>query len=121
MPQAGRLRGFHQLSRSTLFDHLSCIHILQPIGSFDRKARFVGMMQPLNAAVFVTDGVFVGAGKFGNIAIANTVGATLGIVSMFVFVSLELMLLGIWLGILIFMATRAAILRRQFWKWARAC
>ena len=81
----------------------------------------VGMMQPLNAAVFVTDGVFVGAGKFGNIAIANTVGATLGIVSMFVFVSLELMLLGIWLGILIFMATRAVVLRRQFWKWARAC
>lgn len=71
---------------------------------------FVVAMQPLNAIVFVWDGVFMGAERFRFLAIQMTISASLAALLLLCVLPLELGLAGVWWGIVALMAGRAVSL-----------
>ena len=66
----------------------------------------VAIMQPLNALVFVWDGVFMGAERFSNLAGTMVLAAALTLAGLGVAWLLEAGLLGIWLCMVLLIATR---------------
>ena len=79
---------------------------------------FVALMQPLNAIVFVWDGVFMGAERFRFLALAMGVSALVGCAVIAAVLPLDLGLAGVWWGIVALMATRLGTLAwgyRRLW------
>lgn len=82
---------------------------------------FVIAMQPLNALVFVWDGIFMGAEAFGSLArqmllaafLASTVLLTVGLMGWG--------LMGVWWGIVTLMLVRAATLAWAYWGPRSGC
>jgi MATE family multidrug resistance protein len=71
---------------------------------------FVAAMQPLNALVFVWDGVFMGAERFRFLAWAMLLSALVGAVVLLGVLPLGWGLTGVWWGIVAFMAARLVTL-----------
>jgi MATE family multidrug resistance protein len=65
------------------------------------------VQQPLNAAVFVWDGVFIGAGDFGYLAGAMLVAAAVAIVALAAVLPMGWGLAGVWWGIIALLVARA--------------
>jgi Na+-driven multidrug efflux pump len=68
---------------------------------------FVIWMQPLNALVFVWDGIFMGAEDFRFLAVQMVAAAAVAVGILLAVVPLGLGLQGVWWGIVGLMATRA--------------
>ena len=71
---------------------------------------FVAAMQPLNALVFVADGLFMGAERFGYLAGAMVASAALAGALLLAVAPLGWGLPGVWWSLTAFMAARAATL-----------
>jgi MATE family multidrug resistance protein len=76
---------------------------------------FVALMQPLNALVFVWDGVFMGAEDFGYLAMAMALSAVVAGVVLLLVLPLGWGLAGVWWGMVALMAARATTLA---WRYA---
>jgi len=82
---------------------------------------FVIAMQPLNALVFVWDGIFMGAEAFGSLARQMLLAAFLAST---VLLAVRLMgggLMGVWWGIVTLMLVRAATLAWAYWGPRSGC
>ena len=77
---------------------------------------FIVVMQPLNALVFVWDGIIIGAADFGYLAVAMVAAGAAGSAVMLAVIPFEWGLAGVWWGIVVLMLTRAATLAR--WQWS---
>lgn len=80
------------------------------IEAIDRVLPFVVAMQPLNALVFVWDGIFLGAERFRYLAVQMVVSAAVAAAILLLVVPLGWGLRGVWWGIVALMAARAATL-----------
>lgn len=76
----------------------------------DAILLFVIWMQPLNALVFVWDGVFMGAEAFRYLAIQMVLSAALAAAALLLVVPLGWGLAGVWWGIVTLMGGRAVTL-----------
>jgi len=77
---------------------------------------FVAAMQPLNALVFVWDGVFMGAERFRFLAWAMLLSALVGSAAVLLLVlPLGWGLMGVWWGIVAFMLARLVTLAWGHW------
>lgn len=79
---------------------------------------FVAFMQPLNALVFVWDGVFVGHEDFGYLAKAMLVSAAFASGILLLVIPLGWGLNGVWWAIVVFMFVRALSLALRYWRTA---
>ncbi len=77
---------------------------------------FVALMQPLNALVFVWDGVFMGAEDFRYLAWAMIMSALAGSVVLLLVVPLGWGLSGVWWGLVVLMVVRALTLAWRYWR-----
>ena len=77
---------------------------------------FIVVMQPLNALVFVWDGIVIGAADFRYLAGAMVVAGAAGTAVMILVIPLGWGLAGVWWGIVVLMLARAATLAR--WQWS---
>jgi MATE family multidrug resistance protein len=80
---------------------------------------FVIFMQPLNALVFVWDGIFMGAEAFGLLARQMLLSAAGAVVLLLLVLPLGLGLAGVWWGIVTLMAGRALTLGHAYWGRSR--
>lgn len=80
------------------------------IARVDRLLPFIIFMQPLNALVFVWDGIFMGAGAFRYLAVQMVLSAAVAAVLLMLAVPLDWGLPGVWWAIVALMATRAVTL-----------
>ena len=80
------------------------------IARVDRLLPFIIFMQPLNALVFVWDGIFMGAGAFRYLAVQMVLSSALAVVLLLLAVPLGWGLAGVWWAIVALMATRAVTL-----------
>ena len=71
---------------------------------------FVALMQPLNALVFVGDGVFLGVEDFGFLAKAMAASAAGAAVVLLLVMPMGWGLAGVWWGLVALMALRAVTL-----------
>jgi MATE family multidrug resistance protein len=71
---------------------------------------FLVLQQPLNAAVFVWDGVFIGAGDFAYLAIATTLASVAAIGLLIAVLPMGWGLAGVWWGITLLLGARAVTL-----------
>lgn len=76
---------------------------------------FVIWMQPLNALVFVWDGIFMGAEAFGLLARQMLLSAAGAVLLLLLVVPLGLGLAGVWWGIVTLMAGRVVTLAYAYW------
>ncbi len=67
---------------------------------------FVVLSQPLNAVVFVFDGIFMGYEDFAYIAVAMIVSAVAGCAVLLLVQPLNLGYVGVWWGLVVFMVVR---------------
>ena len=67
---------------------------------------FIAIMQPLNALVFVWDGIFIGAEQFRYIAVAMIVSALCAACLLFLVLPLNWGLSGVWWGLILLMGSR---------------
>ncbi len=82
----------------------------EAIARVDRLLPFIIFMQPLNALVFVWDGIFMGAGAFRYLAVQMVLSSALAVVLLLLAVPLGWGLAGVWWAIVALMATRAVTL-----------
>ena len=88
----------------------------------DARARvdailpFVIWMQPLNAVVFVWDGVFMGAEDFRYLALQMIASAVLAAAVLLAVVPMGWGLAGVWWGIVALMGGRAVTLAWRYWS-----
>ncbi len=75
---------------------------------------FIVAMQPLNAVVFVWDGVFIGAERFQFLARQMAFSATCAAVILFLVLPLGWGLTGVWWGIVALMVARATTLAAAY-------
>ena len=71
---------------------------------------FVVVMQPLNAVVFVWDGIVIGATDFGYLAVSMVLAAVMSSAVLLAVVPQGWGLAGVWWGLVVLMATRALTL-----------
>jgi MATE family multidrug resistance protein len=76
---------------------------------------FVVAMQPLNALVFVWDGIFLGAEAFRFVAIQMTVSAACAAIVLLLVLPAGWGLAGVWWGIVTLMGVRAVTLASMYW------
>lgn len=86
------------------------------IARVDAILPFVIWMQPLNAVVFVWDGVFMGAEDFRYLAIQMVVSAAAAGAVLLLVVPMGWGLAGVWWGIVALMAGRALTLGVRYWS-----
>lgn len=77
---------------------------------------FVVVMQPLNALVFVWDGVFMGAERFRFLAAQMFASAVVAASVLLLVVPMGWGLAGVWWGIVALMGMRAATLSAAWWR-----
>ena len=77
---------------------------------------FIAFMQPLNALVFVWDGIFVGREDFGYLAKAMLVSSLTACALLFLVIPLGWGLTGVWWAIVVFMLMRALTLALRYWR-----
>lgn len=75
---------------------------------------FIVAMQPLNALVFVWDGVFMGAEDFRFLALAMALSAAAAAVVLLLVLPLDWGLVGVWWGIVVLMVARAISLALRY-------
>ena len=80
------------------------------IARVDRLLPFIIFMQPLNALVFVWDGIFMGAGAFRYLAVQMVLSSAVAVVLLLLAAPLGWGLAGVWWAIVALMATRALTL-----------
>ena len=80
-----------------------------------RVLPFVIVMQPLNALVFVWDGIFMGAEAFASLARQMLIAAAVASSVLLLAARLDWGLHGVWWGIVILMLTRALTLAWAYW------
>jgi MATE family multidrug resistance protein len=86
------------------------------LAAVGRIYPFVVVMQPLNALVFIWDGVFLGARDFRFLALAMVGAALVTAALLFAVLPMGLGLAGVWWAMVLLIATRAATLAaRHFW------
>lgn len=90
----------------------------EAIAAIERILPFVVFMQPLNAAVFVWDGVFLGAERFRFLAVQMAASAVVAAVVLLLVVPMGWGLPGVWWGIVALMGMRAATLSGAWWSGA---
>ena len=71
---------------------------------------FVALTQPLNAMVFVWDGIAIGAGAFTFTAFSMLAASVVGLAGLLVVIPLDLGLTGVWAGLVVFVSARWAAL-----------
>ena len=76
---------------------------------------FVAAMQPLNAVVFVFDGIFMGAEAFGYIAGAMLVSALAAAGVLLLVVPMGWGLAGVWWGLVVLIVARGVTLGWRYW------
>lgn len=81
---------------------------------------FVALMQPLNALVFVWDGVFMGLEDFRYLALAMVLSATCGALVLLLVLPLGWGLAGVWWGIVTLMGVRLLTLGWRYTSLRRA-
>jgi MATE family multidrug resistance protein len=74
---------------------------------------FVALSQPLNAVLFVWDGIAIGGRAFGFLAVSMVIAGTLSSAALLLVLPLGLGLTGVWWGLLLFIVGRTAAL--AFW------
>lgn len=89
--------------------------VIEAIG---RIYPFIVFMQPLNAIVFVWDGVFLGAEDFRFLAWQMGAAAVAAVVVLLLVLPLGWGLHGVWWGMVTLMLVRAVTLGWRYW-WAR--
>jgi MATE family multidrug resistance protein len=81
----------------------------------DSVLPFVIWMQPLNALVFVWDGIFLGSERFRYLALQMGVSAVAGGVVLLLVLPLGWGLQGVWWGMVALMVTRAVTLAIEYY------
>lgn len=76
---------------------------------------FIALMQPLNAVIFVWDGILMGIEDFRYLAWAMVVSAAVGSVLLLLVIPLGWGLSGVWWAIVAVMAARLASLAIRYW------
>jgi putative MATE family efflux protein len=74
----------------------------------------VALLQPVNALVFVLDGVLIGAGDLRFLAVAMVVAAVVFVPAAVLVLALDLGLAGLWAAVALLMGTRLFALGRRF-------
>ncbi|NNF39669.1 MAG: MATE family efflux transporter [Gemmatimonadetes bacterium] len=82
----------------------------EAISRVDELLPFIIFMQPLNAFVFVWDGIFMGAGAFRYLAVQMVLSSAVAAALLLLSVPLGWGLPGVWWAIVALMATRAVTL-----------
>ena len=77
---------------------------------------FIAFMQPLNALVFVWDGIFVGREDFAYLAKAMLVSGVVACGLLLLVLPLNWGLRGVWWAIVVFMLLRALTLLLRYWQ-----
>lgn len=80
-----------------------------------RVFPFVAAMQPLNALVFVWDGIFMGAEAFGFLARAMLLSGLLAAGVLLLVVPLGWGLTGVWWGLVVLIAARGGTQAWRYW------
>lgn len=76
---------------------------------------FIALMQPLNAVVFVWDGIFMGALEFRYLALATVASSAAAALCLLLVIPLDWGLSGVWWGMIALMGARAATLAGRYW------
>ncbi len=77
---------------------------------------FIVFMQPLNAVVFVWDGVFLGAEDFRFLAVQMILSGAAAVAVLLLVLPLGWGLLGVWWGMATLMLVRAVTLAWRYWR-----
>ncbi|MFQ5529515.1 MAG: MATE family efflux transporter [Gemmatimonadota bacterium] len=77
---------------------------------------FIAFMQPLNAVVFVWDGVFLGAEDYRFLAVQMVLSGTASAVVLLLVLPMGWGLLGVWWGMVTLMLVRALTLGWRYWR-----
>jgi MATE family multidrug resistance protein len=77
---------------------------------------FIVLMQPLNALVFVWDGIYLGLEKFRFVAAQMVLSGIAASVVLLLVIPLDWGLKGVWWGIVTLMLVRAFSLAWRYWK-----
>ena len=88
------------------------------IAAVESVYAFLVFTQPLNAVVFVWDGIVMGAGDFRYLARAMALSAAAAAVVLLAVIPLGWGLAGVWWGLLMLMLARGATL--AWWQWGRS-
>lgn len=87
----------------------------EAVAEVARILPFVIWMQPLNALVFVWDGVFMGAEAFRFLAVQMILSAGASAAILFSVIPMDWGLAGVWWGIVTLMIVRAVTLAIRYW------
>ena len=77
---------------------------------------FIVAMQPLNALVFVWDGIFLGLEEFRFVAIQMVLSGLAASIVLLLVIPFDWGLQGVWWGIVTLMAVRAVTLAIRYWR-----
>ena len=77
---------------------------------------FIVAMQPLNALVFVWDGIFLGLEEFRFVAVQMVLSGLAASIVLILVIPLDWGLQGVWWGIVTLMAVRATTLAIRYWR-----
>jgi MATE family multidrug resistance protein len=77
---------------------------------------FIVAMQPLNALVFVWDGIFLGLEEFRFVAVQMVLAGLAASIVLLLVIPLGWGLYGVWWGIVTLMAVRAVTLALRYWR-----
>lgn len=86
------------------------------ISAVDSVLPFVIFMQPLNALVFVWDGIFLGAERFRYLALQMGISAVAGGAVLLLVLPFGWGLQGVWWGMVALMVTRAVTLAVEYYS-----
>jgi MATE family multidrug resistance protein len=81
---------------------------------------FIVAMQPLNAVVFVWDGIFLGLEQFRFVAVQMVLSGLAATIVLLMVMPLDLGLQGVWWAIVTLMLVRALSLAWRYWVSGRA-
>ena len=77
---------------------------------------FIVVMQPLNALVFVWDGIFLGLEEFRFVAVQMVLSGLAASIVLMLVIPFDWGLQGVWWGIVSLMAVRAVTLAIRYWR-----
>ncbi|MEJ2481951.1 MAG: hypothetical protein P8049_02150 [Gemmatimonadota bacterium] len=77
---------------------------------------YIVLMQPLNAVVFVWDGIYLGLEEFRFVAVQMVLSGVAASLVLLLVIPLNLGLQGVWWGIVTLMLVRAISLAWKYWK-----